>query len=137
VPTFKCGILAYGFARAHGAERAHDFLLAFSGKGRAVCPSCNTRRMAETAAHLLDPVLPPLPVRQWVFSLPKRLRDYLKHDREARNCALFSNQASDEQGLLVKSAKQYPSRLDRQCKKRGSNASCATETVFCRFGMRS
>jgi hypothetical protein len=32
--------------------------------GRAVCPSCNTRRMAETAAHLVDHVLPPLPMRQ-------------------------------------------------------------------------
>jgi hypothetical protein len=36
-----------------------------SCKGRGVCPSCNTRRMAETAAHLVDHVLPRLPVRQW------------------------------------------------------------------------
>jgi hypothetical protein len=50
--------------------------------------SCNTRRMAETAAHLVDHVLPRLPVRQWLFSLPKRLRYSLKHDREALNCAL-------------------------------------------------
>ena len=39
--------------------------MAFSCKGRAVCPSCNARRMAETAAHLVDQVFPPLPVRQW------------------------------------------------------------------------
>ena len=26
--------------------------------------------MAETAAHLVDHVFPPLPVRQWVLSLP-------------------------------------------------------------------
>ncbi|MBK1650193.1 hypothetical protein CKO36_16715 [Rhabdochromatium marinum] len=32
--------------------------MAFSCKGRGVCPSCNTRRMAETAAHLVDHVLP-------------------------------------------------------------------------------
>ena len=42
----------------------HDFPVAFSCKGRAVCPSCNARRMAETAAHLVDHVIPPLPVRQ-------------------------------------------------------------------------
>ncbi len=32
----------------------HDYLVAFSCKGRGVCPSCNTRRMAEAAAHLTD-----------------------------------------------------------------------------------
>jgi hypothetical protein len=41
-----CGILANGFARAHCDECGHDFLIAFSCKGRGVCPSCNTRRMA-------------------------------------------------------------------------------------------
>jgi len=59
-----CGILANGFARAHCDECGHDFLIAFSCKGRGVCPSCNTRRMAETAAHLTDHVFPRLPVRQ-------------------------------------------------------------------------
>jgi hypothetical protein len=44
--------------------------------------------MAETAAHLVDHVLPPLPVRQWVLSLPKRLRYNLQRDREALNSAL-------------------------------------------------
>ncbi|MDP2829095.1 MAG: transposase zinc-binding domain-containing protein, partial [Sulfuricellaceae bacterium] len=48
----ECGILAHGFARAHCDECGHDFLIAFSCKGRGVCPSCNTRRMVETAAHL-------------------------------------------------------------------------------------
>jgi hypothetical protein len=47
----ECGILAHGFARARCDACGHDFLIAFSCKGRAVCPSCNTRRMAETAAH--------------------------------------------------------------------------------------
>jgi hypothetical protein len=51
-------------------------------------PSCNSRRMTETAAHLVERVLPPLPVRQWVLSLPKRLRYYLQRDRNALNCAL-------------------------------------------------
>lgn len=46
-------------------ECQHDFLIAYSCKCRGVFPSCNTRRMAETAAHLVDHVFPPLPVRQW------------------------------------------------------------------------
>ena len=43
-------------------------------------PSCNTRRMAETAAHLTDHVFPRLLVRQWVLSVPKRLRYYMQRD---------------------------------------------------------
>src|SRR3989338_4186638 len=75
----KCGILAYDFARAHCEGCGHDFLIAFSCKGRGVCPSCNTRHMAQVAAHLVDNVFPKAPVRQWVLSLPKRLRYYLHH----------------------------------------------------------
>jgi len=30
-----------------------------------------------TAAHLVDHVIPLVPVRQWVISLPKRLRGFL------------------------------------------------------------
>ena len=41
----ECGILAHGLACARCAECRHDFLIAFSCKGRAVCPACNARRM--------------------------------------------------------------------------------------------
>jgi hypothetical protein len=84
----ECGILAHGFARARCGECGHDFLIAFSCKGRGVCPSCNARRMAETAAHLVDQVFPPLPVRQWVLSVPKRLRHFLQRDSEALGAVL-------------------------------------------------
>jgi hypothetical protein len=84
----ECGILAYGFARARCAECGHDFLVAFSCKGRGACPSCNSRHMVETAAHLVDHVFPPLPVRQWVLSLPKRLRYHLQHDPKVLNSVL-------------------------------------------------
>jgi hypothetical protein len=53
-----------------------------------VCPSCNARRMAEIAAHLVDHVFPALPVRQWVLSLPKRLRYFLRQDRKAVTAVL-------------------------------------------------
>ena len=45
-------------------------LLAFSCKRRGFCPSCGARRMSQTAAHRLDHVIPQVPVRQWVLSLP-------------------------------------------------------------------
>ena len=76
----RCGILAHGFARARCAGCGYDFLIAFSCASRGVCPSCNARRMVETAAHLVDHVLPPLAVRQWVLSVPKRLRPFLHHN---------------------------------------------------------
>jgi hypothetical protein len=43
--------------------------------------------MAQTAAHLVDHVIPPVPVRQWVISVPKRLRGFLA-DRPAAVAAL-------------------------------------------------
>lgn len=46
----ECGFLCHGFARAR-CTCGHEFLVAFSCKGHGICPSCNTRRMVETAAH--------------------------------------------------------------------------------------
>ena len=87
-PYLECGILAQGFARARCLHCGHDFLIAWSCKGRGVCPACNTRRMVETAAHLADHVFPPLPIRQWVLSVPKRLRYHLQHDPAIETLAL-------------------------------------------------
>jgi hypothetical protein len=73
----ECGLLCFGFARAVCMTCRTGFVVAFSCKGRGVCPSCNGRHMAQTAAHLVDHVIPPVPVRQWVISVPKRLRCFL------------------------------------------------------------
>ncbi|MCE2661183.1 MAG: transposase [Rubrivivax sp.] len=70
----ECGILAHGFLRLHCGDCGHDKLVAFSCKRRGFCPSCGARRMAQTAAHLVDHVIPHVPVRQWVLSLPIPLR---------------------------------------------------------------
>ena len=53
-----------------------------------MCPSCNTRRMVETAAHLTDHVFPRLPVRQWVLLVPKRLRYFMQRDGVVLNIVL-------------------------------------------------
>ena len=48
---------------------------------RGFCPSCGGRRMTERAAHLIDRVFPDdVPVRQWVLSVPHRLRYRLAYD---------------------------------------------------------
>jgi hypothetical protein len=43
--------------------------------------------MAETA-HLVDHVFPPLPVRQWVLAVPKRLRYFLQRDAALQGTVL-------------------------------------------------
>ena len=73
----ECGLLCFGFARAVCMTCRTGFVVAFSCKGRGVCPSSSGRHMAQTAAHLVDHVIPPVPVRQWVISVPKRLRGML------------------------------------------------------------
>jgi hypothetical protein len=75
-----CGILAHGFVRVRCDACGCERLVAFSCKGRGFCPSCGGRRMADTAAHLVDRVLPEVPVRQWVLSLPFALRYRLAFD---------------------------------------------------------
>ncbi len=79
-----CGILAHGFARLRCPRCGCERLVAFSCKGR-LCPSCFGRRMADTAAFLVDQLLPEAPYRQWVLTFPWVLRFRLAVDR-----ALFS-----------------------------------------------
>jgi hypothetical protein len=76
----QCGILAHGFACAHCHSCHQNFLIAFSCKGRGVCPSCNKRNMDETAANLIENLIPAIPIRQWVISFPKRIRHFLQTD---------------------------------------------------------
>jgi len=70
----KCGRLEHGFLRVR-CEACHDEkLVAFSCKRRGFCPSCGARRMADSAALLVDEILPFRPMRQWVLSVPFPLR---------------------------------------------------------------
>ena len=59
--------------------------------------------MAQTAAHLVDHVIPPVPVRQWVISVPKRLRGFLA-DRPQAVTALTSIFLEEIERLLRKAA---------------------------------
>lgn len=70
----KCGRLEHGFLRVRCESCRAEQLVAFSCKRRGFCPSCGARRMAESAAHLVDEVLPEAPIRQWVLSFPYPLR---------------------------------------------------------------
>src|SRR5215831_14852803 len=78
----RCGILAHGFLRL-GCDTCHkELLLPFSCKRRGFCPSCAGRRMAQTAAHLVEQVIPWVPTWQWVVSVPIPLRYWTEPSKD-------------------------------------------------------
>jgi hypothetical protein len=76
-----CGLLENGFVRVRCPACQAYFLLAFSCKCRYLCPSCHAKRLLFWTDWLEDEILDEVPHRQFVFTLPKRLRPYLLHDR--------------------------------------------------------
>jgi ribosomal protein S27E len=116
------GILAHGFLRLRCAECAHEKLVAFSCKRRGFCPSCGARRMVESAAHLVDHVIPPVPVRQWVISLPIALR------------ILFAAQAQLLTPLLQVIHRVIARFLIKQAGVKRSEAHTGAVTLIQRFG---
>ena len=83
-----CGRLERGFARVVCRSCRAEHLVAFSCHGRALCPSCTSRRMSDTAAHLVDRVIPRVPVRQWVITFAPRVRYHLAADPKLAAAAL-------------------------------------------------
>jgi hypothetical protein len=73
-------VLAHGFARVRCESCKDEFLVAFSCKGRGVCPSCNAKRAHVTAMQWVERVLPHVPYRQWTLSFPQRVRWVLLKD---------------------------------------------------------
>jgi hypothetical protein len=78
----QCGILAHGFLRLGCDTCPKELLLPFSCKRRGFCPSCAGRRMAQTAAHLVERVIPWVPTRQWVVSVPIPLRYWMASSQD-------------------------------------------------------
>ncbi len=70
----RCGVLAHGFKLSKCDWCPIRRLIPFSCKCRGICPSCGARRMNDLAAQLVERVLPDVPLRQWVLTLPWRLR---------------------------------------------------------------
>lgn len=77
-----CGDPHLGFARVKCNDCNTEYLLPFSCKCRGFCPSCHQRRVVEFGEYLHDEVLEDVPHRQYVFTIPKRLRPYFMHNRK-------------------------------------------------------
>lgn len=119
----ECGVLARGFCRVRCDGCGYEVLLAFSCKRRGVCPSCEGRRMADTAAHLVDRVLPQISYRQWTLSFPRRIRFVL-----ARDGALLS----DVMRIFLRKVFAWQRRRARA--KRIDNAHAGSVSFVQRFG---
>jgi hypothetical protein len=76
-----CGMVSEGFARVRCRQCGHELFVALSCKRRGICPSCFARRTAETAAFLVDRLLPEAPYRQWVLTVSFRLRMLMARDK--------------------------------------------------------
>ena len=79
----RCGVLSWGFLRVLCSTCGEEILVGFSCKCRGACPSCSARRMCGCAAHLVDHVVPDVPVRQWVLTAPHEVRRTLALRPEA------------------------------------------------------
>ena len=74
-------------------------------------------RMSETAAHLVDSVIPEIPTRQWVLSVPAPLRFLMAYDSEVlsvvvntfvNNVFAWLRKKAKRNGAIDKSSQAYP-----------------------------
>jgi hypothetical protein len=75
-----CGLLSEGFVRLKCSHCPQSIVIAFSCKCRGFCPSCAGRRMTERAIYLTESVLPFVPMRHWILSVPFELRYWMAAD---------------------------------------------------------
>jgi hypothetical protein len=99
VNKFKdCGDWLEGVARIKCAnpDCKYEYFRPFSCKQWYLCPSCHQKRLLLLTEHLSQEVLLRLPHRQFVFTVPKLLRPYFKHDRK-----LFSEVSKLIHGIVT------------------------------------
>ncbi len=118
----QCGRLEYGFLRVRCEACHHERLVAFSCKRRGFCPSCGARRMAESAALLIDEVFPKVPIRQWALSFPFQLRFLLARQPELMGKVL---------GIVYRTLSTHLIKKAGYIKATGQTGS---ETLIQRFG---
>jgi hypothetical protein len=79
--------------------------------------------MSDTAAHLVDRVLPHVPIRQWVLSLPIQIRPMLAYDAALSRAAL---------NIFLRTVFSWHRRRAKQLGLK--NAQCGAVTAIQRFG---
>ena len=78
-----CGDYSKGIARIRctNPECGYDYFRPFSCKAWYLCSSCHQKRILLFSEHMANDVLLRLPHRQYVWTIPKALRVYFKHEK--------------------------------------------------------
>ncbi|MCX5795514.1 MAG: transposase [Elusimicrobia bacterium] len=76
----ECGLVRYGVMRLRCPNCGQDLFVAFSCKLRGFCPHCGAKRAAIIMADASDRLLPQVGYRQYVLTIPKRLRWYVNQN---------------------------------------------------------
>ena len=76
-----CGIPENGVARVHFDDCGHDYFVAFSCRGRVICPSCSTKRSLLFSEKIAE-IAKPIPHLHITFTIPKILRAYFRRNRK-------------------------------------------------------
>jgi hypothetical protein len=101
-----CGRIDHGFSHIRCRSCDARQLVPLTCKSRALCPTCCGRRMNQTALHLVESVIPHVPVRQWVVTFPPPLRYLFAYDTALCSRAL---------GIFVKCVlSHYRTKLARE-----------------------
>jgi hypothetical protein len=77
-----CCDWSQGIARIRCPECCFDRFRPFSCKSCLLCPSCAQKRTLLVGEYLSENLPLTLPHRQFVWTIPKALRVFLRHDRE-------------------------------------------------------
>jgi hypothetical protein len=77
----SCGEWKQGVARIRCPDCGYDFFVPFSCKSFFLCPSCSQKRTLILGEYLSKDLMLALPHRQFVWTIPRCLRVFLKHDR--------------------------------------------------------
>jgi hypothetical protein len=78
-----CGDYSQGVARIQctNPECKYEYFRPFSCKSFYFCPSCSQKRTPLFSQYMNERLLLALPHRQFVFTFPKLLRPYFRHNR--------------------------------------------------------
>ena len=79
--SWNAAISSRAFARVRCPQCREEFLVAYSCRVRCFCPSCHEKRALEKAGWVAEHVCAEVPHRQFVFTMPKRLRIYFRFAR--------------------------------------------------------
>jgi len=77
----RCGDLHFGFARVHCTGCPHEMFVPFSCQQPCLYPSCHQKRSLLLGARIAPSSCQPVPHWQIVWTSPKRLSIFFRHDR--------------------------------------------------------